>query len=240
MLGLMYKDFLVMKKELGINALVCFAYMLFMTIAFYSLTDGVATFLLVVELIVHLFIFTVLGGLQNSLFEGDENVYYSSFVISTPLTVKGQIRSKYCEILILAFAGIIIGKLGDLLATVVLGEDISMRKIYMAFFFVQLFLRAFDIPFIVRFGTKYGKNVKMVMVAIVAFALLVYGLFGPLPSGGIQGAFDVLVEWFMTGENLSAAKRVVTSVFPYVAVAAFYISYRVSCKMYINGVANYE
>lgn len=241
MLGLIYKDLLVLKKEILLNlvVMVLFAAGMDTMIALFA-PDGSEQMTMFLEAIAYLFVFIDLGGLQNNLYEGDENVYYSSFVISSPLGKEGQILSKYYLTLIISFVGLAFGMLNDLILSIMLGENHSGMSIYMTLFFVQIFLRAIDTPFLIRYGQKYGKNIKLIMISAGAFLFIVYGLFGPLPKGGIQTIIENVANWFYGMEDMSVAMMGVVAVFPYIAVAAFYISYKVSVKMYLKGVACYE
>lgn len=241
MLGLIYKDLLVLKKEILLNLVVMmlFAAGMDTMISLFDL-EGDEQMLLFLEAIAYLFVFIDLGGLQNNLYEGDENVYYSSFVISSPLGKEGQVQSKYYLTLIISFVGLAFGMINDMILSIMLGYNHSGMSIYVTLFFVQIFLRAIDTPFLIRYGQKYGKNIKLIMISVGAFLFIVYGLFGPLPKGGIQTIIETVANWLYGMEDMSVAMMGVVAIFPYMSVVAFYISYKVSVKMYLKGVACYE
>lgn len=240
MLGLIYKDFLVMKRELLLNILVVIACSIFMNIFVSLVAEDGEQFALFLEAMMYLLVFSILGGLQNNLYESDENEYYSSFIISTPLAVRGQVVSKYYETLIFSFAGLGIGMINDLLSSMIIGYNRSSMSIYMTFFFIQIALRAIDTPFLIRYGQKYGKNIKLIMISVAVFMFIVYGLFGPLPKGGISTIVETVANWLYGMENMSVLMMGVVAIFPYIAVIMFYISYRISLKMYLKGVTAYE
>ncbi len=243
MLGLIYKDVLVLKKEILLNLIVVILFAIgmdAMITIFAAEADDSGQMLMFLEAIAYLFVFVDLGGLQNNLFESDENTYYSSFVVSTPLGKEGQVLSKYYLMLIISFVGIFFGMVNDLILSMTLGELHSGMSIYLTLFFIQIFLRAIDTPFLIRYGQKYGKNIKLIMISVAIFLVIVYGLFGPLPEGGIQTIIETVANWLYGMEDMSVLMMGVVAVFPYLAVAVFYISYKVSVKMYLKGVANYE
>ena len=241
MLGLIYKDLLVLKKEILLNLVVMILFAAGMdTMITLFAVDGSEQMTMFLEAIAYLFVFIDLGGLQNNIYECDENVYYSSFVISSPLGKEGQVLSKYYLTLIVSFVGLAFGMINDMILSIMLGYNHSGMSIYMTLFFIQIFLRAIDTPFLIRYGQKYGKNVKLIMISVAAFLFIVYGLFGPLPKGGIQTIIEIVANWFYGMEDMSVFMTGVVAVFPYLAVTAFYISYKVSVKMHLKGVACYE
>lgn len=250
MLGLIYKDFLIMKKEILSNLLSVVLWTLPMFFPWQKMMEdngmmtetinGETMTFVLVPLVSYFFTFIVLSGIQSNIFACDEKKMYSAFISSTPLTAKGQVLSKYYETLLISFIGVILGMFCDMISSLVHGEIGSAMTIYLSMFFVQIFLRAIDMPFIIRFGQKYGKNVKLIIIAVVAFGAIVYGLFGKLPDTDGGSLIDAVLLWFVTGNNLSTMMLGFVAIFPYVAFGAFYLSYRISVKMYRKGAENYE
>lgn len=241
MLGLIYKDLLVLKKEILLNFFVMMLFAAGMdTMITLFAPEGSEQMTMFLEAIMYLMIFVTLGGLQNNLFEGDENEYYSSYVISTPLGKNGQVLSKYYLMLIISFVGIGFGMINDMVLSILLNNNHSGMSIYLTLFFIQIFLRAIDTPFLIRYGQKYGKNVKLIMISVCAFLFIVYGLFGPLPKGGIQTIIENVANWLYGMEDMSVLMMGVVAIFPYISAIAFYVSYKISVKMYLKGVACYE
>lgn len=241
MLGLMYKDLLVLKKEILLNLIVVILFVAGMDVMISLFAEeGSEQMLLFLEAISYLFLFSDLGGLQNNLFESDENVYYSSFIISTPMGKEGQVLSKYYLTMLISFVGLFLGMINDLILSIMLGYNHSGMSIYLTMFFIQIFVRAIDTPFLIRYGQKYGKNIKLIMISVFVFLCIVYGLFGPLPEGGIQTIVENIANWLYGMEDMSVFMMGVVAIFPYLAVVAFYISYKLSVKMYLKGVADYE
>jgi len=248
-LGLFYKDFLLMKKALILNALAMIGSSVLMFLPWEKILkandavtetiNGETMSFIVMPIISYLFIFLVISDLQSNVFSADESKGYSTFVISTPLTAKGQVLSKYYEILFLSFVGVLWGSVCDVISSCVLGTVSNAMGVYVTFFFVQIFLRAIDVPFLIRFGQSYGKTVKLLMVSVVVFLGIVYRLFGKLPSFGADSIFEAVFTWLVSEKNFSTVALGGISLFPYIAFAMFYLSYRISLKLYGKGVENY-
>lgn len=250
MLGLFYKDFLIMKKELLLNFLAMIGCSILMFLPWENILEangmvtdvinGETMTFVIMPLIAYFFIFGTISGLQNNLFSGDERKGYSAFITATPITAKGQVLSKYYETLFLSFLGIIWGTVCDLISSLVSGTMGSAINIYLTLFFIQILLRAIDMPFLIRFGQKHGKIVKLLMVAVITLIGIVYRLFGKLPDMNSDSLFAVVLLWLINEKNLSAFMLGVVSLAPYVAVILFYLSYRISVKIYQKGVENYD
>lgn len=250
MLGMMYKDFLIMKKELLLNAVEILIAMVLLCLpwgqilennsAVTETVNGMTMTFVIVPLMMYLMIFITLGGLQNNLFAGDERKCYSGFITATPMTAKGHVLSKYYETLLIAFVGVVIGMICDLIASVVSGIMGSASLIYLSLFFLQIFFRAIDMPFLIRYGQSHGKTVKVLMLVAGVFLGIVYLLFGPLPDMDSNNLIDWVLKWFLSEKNLSTAMLGVVALFPYIAFGAFYVSYRISVKLYQKGVETYD
>lgn len=114
----------------------------------------------------------------------------------------------------------------------------QLQPLLILMFFVQMFLRSFDFPFIVRFGTKYGKYVLMLFFILAAVACIVTLLYVPV-FDKIIGAIWDWCSRLMNGE-LEEEALFILSAFPLAAIAAYVFSYRISCKLWLKGVAHYE
>jgi hypothetical protein len=193
---------------------------------------------LVIPLLLWISVAQLIASVQENLFSHDENKCYSAFVSSSPMMSKGQVLSKYYEMLLLSFVLLVWGEVCDYALCVVnnmSGETLGIR---LCLFFLQLFLRAVETPFLVRYGSKSGKQVKLLVLLGAAFFVIVYLLFGPLPDS--NNIFDTIVKWFSSNDKLSGALLGVAAILPYMIFVLYYISYRISCRLYQRGVETYE
>ena len=121
----------------------------------------------------------------------------------------------------------------------VTGETtLNMNSLLVLMLFVQMFLRSVDMPFLVRFGSKYGKYVLILFYILAAIVLLITILYVPVFENMIEVIWDWCIR-LMNGE-LEEEALFIVSLLPPVSIAAYVISYRISCRLWLKGVANYE
>lgn len=251
MFGLLYKDFIVMKKDL----LLCLAGVLGFSVALFVPwgamleANGIATEILNTEamtyaiapLFSYLCIFFVVSTVQSGIFAHDEKRVWSAYITASPAGSDGQVLSKYYMTLLLSFAVIVWGSICDCICTYISGIQGSAAGIYITFFFVQIFLRAFEMPFIFCFGEKHGRTVKILLISVIVFAGIVYVLFGKLPENtSLDRFFDFLIRFSKNEAIVSNTMLTMAALFPYMALGLYYVSYKISCKLYQKGVERYE
>jgi hypothetical protein len=247
MIGLIYKDLCIMKKSLIFNAgiLLALSVLFFLPWKWILPKLGIAleneiyvAVFLVLPLFVWFFAALLIGSVQEILFLHDENKCYSAFISSTPMMGDGQVLSKYYEMALLSSVLLVWGAVCDQLICLVNGLSGSTLGLRMCFFFIQLFLRAVETPFLVRYGSKAGKQVKLLVLMGVAFLVVVYLLFGPLPDSGTL--FETIGRWFLSEEKMSGLMLGAAAILPYAVLALYYVSYRISCRLYQKGVETYD
>lgn len=185
--------------------------------------------------------FIAAGALQNAVLKGDDRKLWSLFVTSAPEGYKGFLRIKYE--LILAMILIMTGGIqlfqalfGAMVADTT-GETLpGLDQVYIMLIYVQLFLRAVDLPFIVRFGSRRGSTVKMIILIILAVLITLFVVLDPadMASNAIIAVTDL-----MSRDN-GRLMGVLTALLPNLVMAAYYLSYRISCRLYLKGVTQYD
>lgn len=229
MRGLLYKEFFLLKGNMIFMAVfqlimtgVC---ILLVTIGLGREDRELTILVLTACYYLPFFIMTIV---TQELFAQDEKCPWSSFVGATPQGQKGQIACKYCVILIENLLLLLCCFLTDALVVAVTGDTtISMVLVGMFFFCFRIFLQAIEIPFLMRFGTHAGGAVKGAVQAIILFAAICYGLFGNISFLFSDDPVAAFFVFFSSGHVLW-----VLAVIPYVAVAAYFLSYRISLRIY--------
>ncbi len=248
MIGIMYKDFCIIKKTLLSNLLVILFMSAWHFIPWIKVMDGtessknigygIAFFL--VPMLSHIMNTIVIGSIGTDIIIHDENKYYSAFISSTPLSYRGQVLCKYYEILLLSFFIVIWGCVLDTIISLVNGVSGSSMIIYVTLFFFSIALKAVETPFLIRYGVSSGRVVKIIVMISIVYVFLIYLLFGPLPDLSSDSVFDHIINWFMKEKNLSHFTSGVVAVLPYLVMTMFYISYKISCRWYQEGVNAYD
>lgn len=200
---------------------------------------------LITRLLMTFFGLIILALLISMIFSADESKKWAYFTASHPKGYRGHLYMKYAVLfMVFGLYFVSLYYMDSLLQMIVFhvsGDDmLSFANLYMLLFFLQLFLNAWNIPFMIRFGVKNSAVVRCIAILVLLFLVLVYLLFGPLP-GGFNGytlrAADFL-EKLMKGE-LNGIISVIASAFPIAAVGLYLLSYRISCKLFMKGAADY-
>ena len=183
----------------------------------------------------------VASGLIAGIFSGDDRKPYAYFTVSTPQGVKGSLYYKY----FLTFAmnglfmvsSIFAGSIYDTLYYVITGaENTSLNKLYLVIFFLLLAICALDIPFMIRFGQKKGSYIKTALMLGISTILVV--AFDYLPDS-VKDKFMNLLSAVMGGE-ISDNMMLGISFVLILCAAAYYLSYRFSCKLFRKGMDGYD
>jgi len=251
MRGLLYKDFAVIKKELLLSgvAILLFSIPLFLPWTAIREANGGATdaesigimVFGVFPFFVYIFIFGIIDAVQNGIYAHDERKVWSAFVMASPLRANAQVLSKYYLSLLLAFSVYIWGFVCDYISMLVTGVGGSASGIYTLFFWIHIIMRALEIPFLIRFGQSHGRICKILIMAVLVFIGIVYLLFGYIPENlSLDACFEFIFCLTSNQEMFSTAALGVVALLPYVAIALYYLSYKVSCKWYEKGVEAYE
>lgn len=251
MVGLIYKEWILQKRSL---MLLGGAFALLLAILFFPAVSGYLNtisetmelpadaLLILWELGIFTILFLILGIYQPTIFEVDENKKWAGFITASPLRGNGQIAAKYWFTLLLSLVLFEVCRLFSSIAIVIYGMSLNLNAFFLLLFYLQLLLRAFEYPFLVRFGSKCGGTYKGVLFLIVVMIGIIYLLFGDL---SVFGSLNDMTEWLfrcLMMENAAASKggMLVQAVLPYISAILYYLSYRISSKFYQMGVETYE
>ena len=191
-----------------------------------------------------IFVFTLvyyLGSMlpamaSGEVFRTDEGKPACAFVMSTPAGAKGHVESKYYYILIVNLAILFMGFLTDVFSTAMTGGMISLTLVLVLIFCWRLLVSAVEIPFMIRFGSDHGMQIKGAVVASVLMLGVIYFLFGDISwmldaEDPIKGIMDML-------QNGNTVFFI--GLFPFISVAAYYLSCKLSVRIFRKGAENYE
>lgn len=187
---------------------------------------------------------------QVSVFMQDETKKWGYFTASHPKGYRGAVYYKYLLVFLIGVVTMVsfeiamqIFYLADHLILGTTAEELPVgySMLFMLLLLMQMFLRMFDLPFFYRFGAKRGANIKASAIAVLIFAGFVYLLFGPLPE-----SFDELAlqmdEWLEQFKAGKASDWIYygLAAFIWVTIIGYNISYKISCKLFMKGVEQYD
>ena len=181
--------------------------------------------------------FLILGMMTAGIFETDEIKKWAYFVSSSPLTEAGHIQEKYLFTLLLYIALLIwCYFLSAFLA--VFGGAANL-EIAFEMLWIMLLTNAIEFPFIVRFGSKAGGYVKTAMASAVILIVFEYILFGNTSVFSDLEKIYKIFEKLNNASTMSDIALVLLAIFPYLSVGLYFLSYKISCKLYLKGVEEY-
>jgi len=174
---------------------------------------------------------------STSLFEADENKIACSFAMACPLGGKGHIESKYYYTLILDLTMLFMTFIADVVTFMIFGGKVSLTIPLLFIFCWRILLSAIEIPFVIRFGSQRGVAIKGIVIAVIFIFIMTYFLFGDI-SWLIQNEDDPIAAftvWLQSGDIIFGL-----GLFPYISIAAFYLSCKISVRLFGKGAENYE
>lgn len=173
--------------------------------------------------------------LSTEFFAKDEKRPWNNFVFSLPQTEKGQVAAKYYAVLLLHLLILCFCFVTDTIVVAIYGSvTISGITVAIVFFAMRIVVHAIGIPFMIRFGSTMGINVEIACLVIAFMLLSIYALFGDISIFFQDNIKDALIEFVTSGNVIW-----ILALLPYVAGVAYYLSYRVSLKLYRKGAESY-
>lgn len=240
MAGLLYREIVLNKKNLFGMALGIVGVSVLMFLPFIFGEDFGETELVtsLMSVLVFFMVFLVLGLMTASIFEADESKKWAYFITSTPLTDASHVKEKYLFTLLLYIALFIWCYFLAVLSAALGGGANGMVAFEMLF--VMLAVNAIEFPFLVRFGSKVGSYVKTALMMIIMLIAFEYIFFGDLSIFGSPEKIFEFFEKFSDTTLMSDISLVLLAAFPYFAAGLYYLSYKISCKLYLKGAEEYE
>ena len=181
--------------------------------------------------------FLAAGALQMLVLRGDDRKLWGYWITATPDGYKGFLRVKYEMIfamIVLFMFSLQFADMGYCAVAADMGNAnaAQISGIALPLVFVQILFRAIDIPFFYRFGSKKGSYVKLILLLILAILLCVVLIMN---ADNIDRLADIGKNVF--NEHNSS---LILSLLLIVCLVLFYLSYRITCRLYLKGVEQYE
>ncbi len=240
MRGLLYREFVQNKVTLlimaGTGLFLCSP--LFMMATSADENSGSESVAELLSVFIFICVYWVVGTMQENLFTPDENRLWHSFVMAAPGGVKEILWVKYEFLMIVFGITTAVCYYVDLLVFSIAGVPSVSPAIHAVGFFWLLFVAAFDIPFIIRFGSKKGGIVKGICMLTVLLGAVIYALFGDISMFGSMDALYEFILGLLKG-NFPEWLHVCMAVVPFLICGLYYLSYRISCTLYRKGADAY-
>lgn len=240
MAGLLYRDLILNKKSLLSIALgeIAVSLLIIAPILFDGVTLDTEIITSLLSVFVFIMAFLILGMMTASIFEMDESKKWAYFITSTPLTDVSQIKEKYIFTLLLYITLFVWCYFLSALSAVMGGAaNVLIAFIMMC---VMITANAIEFPFLVRFGSKAGSHIKTALMLLISIIAFEYRFFGDLSIFGSPDKIFEFFEKFSDTSLMSDISIVLLAVFPYITAGLYFLSYKLSCKLYLKGAEEYE
>ena len=235
MFGLIYKELLANKKQL-LPILIVTAFSSFFMIVPPIVSDMEEWEVNLTLSFASIIISLVIEMFQQGIFEYDERKVWQAFICSTSDGIKKQISSKYIFNLFISSMMLCWCTFLSYIAAAISDHNVAISGLVLQLIvLIQIFFRAFETPFIIRFGSKKGNVIRMVIMGTIVLIVLIYALFGDL---SIFGSVEDLIKWFQ--ETFSDNIPMIIRLTPAAVFFLYWVSYKISCLLYLKGGESYD
>lgn len=209
MLGLIKKDLLLLKTNTKVFIFIILFYVLFGVTSDFGPAIITAMITLVMSMMV------------LSTMQWDEQTKWNSYALTTPVSRKMLVISKYLLSLITitigAIAGFVCSIIVALIKNLVFDEqnyafDIEALVIILTIFGVMLLINAILLPAIYKFGVEKARVILLVLIGLPVFiiSVLVAVISGLISNGTINGTFLTnVINWCEANPALLAVIAVI-------------------------------
>ena len=207
-----------------------------------------------VVVMIGIVVFMMMQMIPGEIMKTEEKKEWKYYLLSSGLGVEKIVAERYLMNFLLNFGVylfvylmmLIFFQLADSSATAMLFS--IANGIYLAMFGFNLFLQAFEMPLAYRYGGAQSDKMRIAIWILVLLPAAIYLLFGNIEwlmgENGLYHHFQEYLEDPETVtvavkayiENLSRAAAFIFTLIPHLLVLCYYLSYKVSCKVYVKGV----
>lgn len=236
MAGLLYKDFVAVKGRIYLISMSSGMLLFFlMRIALHIDGIDLLMFALYFCLTMILFLFLV-NQIEVGMISADEGRKQKNYCLGLPISRQTYVASKYVFLLIGFFVVLsVLMLLGSLCGVGCKDKAIEenlgqLTALVPVFACTMLFIPSIELPFFICFGSKKGTYIKNGLLIACFFLVIVYLMFGDLDI------FDkisvmTLLKYIKEHPDISLYCQVFL---PYCSLGLYYLSYRISCLLFLR------
>lgn len=235
MAGLLYKDFAAIKGKWWLGGFVAIAAV---SAAAFCLTSDDLFFANLswygIVAVIMLGYMLLIGRIQVKLLEVDEGRKRQSYLLSLPVSKNSYVASKY----LFLFAAFLLVMLTSILLFAVAENsksvaDVSktagqIKELSLVIASIAMLFSVVELPFFIGFGTSRGNRLKIAIMILFCFVVIVYLLFGDLHIFDRFSLQKLMIFLLKHKEIFSTVKVAL----PCITIAAYYLSYKLSCILF--------
>ena len=252
MRGLIYKDLYLVKSKVIAGSLSILFIILLMYVIYANVARNVLFPTEKAAVITDLMIVMYIGALSYGyIIKADTKKQWGFYGMALPGSAKLIVGAKYMTVFIMYLISYIICVLNDLMIGLFFGKAVDMSLLVLMFMLLQMFLNAVEMPLAFRFGTDKAAGIRIFITIVIVLIISIYLLFGNIEwLMAEDGLIKIIIRLFMDNVNsetmsyelqrfinrLTLINYIEMAVFTHLMVFAYYISYRISCKVFRKGV----
>ena len=252
MRGLIYKDLYLVKSKVIAGSLSILFIILLMYVIYANVAKNVLLPTEKAAVITDLMIVMYIGALSYGyIIKADTKKQWGFYGMALPGSAKLIVGAKYMTVFIMYLISYIICVLNDLMIGLFFGKAVDMSLLVLMFMLLQMFLNAVEMPLAFRFGTDKAAGIRIIITIVIVLIISIYLLFGNIEwLMAEDGLVKTIIRLFsdnkdsraISGElqrfinRLTLINYIEMAVFTHLMVLAYYISYRISCKVFRKGV----
>ena len=252
MRGLIYKDLYLVKSKVIAGSLSILFIILLMYVIYANVAKNVLFPTEMAAVITDLTIVMYIGALSYGyIIKTDTKKKWGFYGMALPGSSKLIVGAKYMTVFIMYLISYIICVLNDLMIGLFFGKAVDMSLLVLMFMLLQMFLNAVEMPLAFRFGTDKAAGIRIFITIVIVLIISIYLLFGNIEwLMAEDGLVKTIIRLFsdnmdsraISGElqrfinRLTLINYIEMAVFTHLMVLAYYISYRISCKVFKKGV----
>lgn len=234
MAGLLYKDFVALKGKIyvaGILAILVLAMALRLFLPPLYIDELLWALSIMIIFILY---FLVVEKLEISLIATDEGRKQKQYFLSLPISCRQYVASKYLFLLLTFFVLLSVSALLQMICLINCRNE-TIRESILIFECMLpsvtclfLLIPAIELPFFVGFGANRGSQIKTGLLIALFFLVIIYLFFGDLTIID-RINFIGMLNYLNEHKGLLLCLQVLA---PYSVFLLYYISYRISCRLF--------
>ena len=198
--------------------------------------------------------FLMIQMIPGEIMKSEEKKEWKYYLISTGLGVEKIVAERYLMTFLINFATyvfayllmIIFFQLADSSTTALIFS--LANGLYLCLLGLSLFIQAFEMPLGYRFGGAQSDKMRVAILLLFLLPFAVYFLFGDIEWLAGENGFYYRYREYMENpelltsaalsymENISRIAVFIFTLIPHLLVLCYYLSYKISCKVYMKGV----
>ncbi len=255
MRGLIYKDFYLIKGKMIAGFIMTFLMIIIMSIIIVASSgpSGINTsFAALANIFMDIMILQYIGFNYIYIMQADMNRKWGLYGACASGGVSGVVAAKYMSVFILYFVTFVLCRLLDLIIGLVIGTAVDNSGLVIFLILIFIFINSIEMPLAFRFGPDKSTAIRILISVVIVLIITIYLLFGNIDwlmkeDGVFKSILNVITHWGEDAEVLPAeVKKIIEkmtylnyialAVIAYLVVLGYYISYRISCKVFKKGV----